>query len=323
VLYNVGIYDWEDIILKRYSVFSIFCFYIGGKLQIGVPINSPLRKDENPSFALFKTLTGDIMFKDFSTGEAGGWVKFIQMKFDLSYRSAIAKAFVDLILTNKDIPEGYITPHMLYEKKNTTIGIKLASFRQADLKYWKQFNIDNDLLNLYNVVAVSDVWVNNQLVLNRNGEDLMFAYLINNRIKVYSPLANRRYKWIGNTDLSCIFGYSQLPIRGNLLIITKALKDVMTLKSFGYEAVAGNSETSLLKESTIIELKERFERIIVFLDNDEAGINAAKKYQEKYNLDYVIVPDKYECKDISDFVKKYTNLEWVIQKLNNLLTNVK
>jgi hypothetical protein len=303
MLYNVGSYDWEEMITKRYSIYDIFSYYVGGNFKIGQPINSPLREDNNPSFGIFPSLDGDLMFKDFATGSVGGWVKFIQLKFNLPYRWAIIRAFIDLMMSNVNISDSAVHPNIQYIKKKSSIGLKLASLRRIDIDYWKQYNISTELLTRYNVVAVSDVWVNSNLILNRNGKNLIFAYLIDGKIKVYSPLADRGNKWVGNTDSSCIFGMKQLPLQGKLLIITKALKDVMTLTSLGYNAIAGNSETTLLKESTINNLKNRFEHIYVFLDNDEAGIIASEKYKDKYELDYILIPLEYECKDISDFVK--------------------
>lgn len=315
MIYSVGSYDWEEIITKRYSVYDIFSFYVGGKFKIGQPINSPLREDNNPSFGIFPDLKGELIFKDFATGDVGGWVKFVQMKFNLPYRWAIIRAFIDLVLSGISVSDSNtITPNIQYHKKKCSIGLKLASIRSCDIDYWKQYNISIDLLNEYDVIPVSTVWVDKNIVIDRNGKDLIFGYLIDNKIKVYCPLASKSRKWLGNTDSSCIFGMKQLPDKGDLLIITKALKDVMTLKSLKYSAVSGNSETTLLKESIIEELKSRFKRIIVLLDNDEAGIIASEKYKDRYELDYITIPFEYECKDISDLVKKhgvkFTN-EWL------------
>jgi 5S rRNA maturation endonuclease (ribonuclease M5) len=305
MLYNVGSYNWEEMIIKRYSIYDIFSYYVGGNFKIGQPINSPLREDNNPSFGIFPALNGDLMFKDFATGSVGGWVKFIQLKFNLPYRWAIIRVFIDLMMSNLPITNSTVHPNIQYHKKKSSIGLKLSTLRKNDIDYWKQYNISVDLLSNYNVIPVSDVWVNNNLILNRNEKNLIFAYLINGKIKVYSPLADRGNKWVGNTDSSCVFGIDQLPLQDNILIITKALKDVMTLKSLGYNAVSGNSETTLLKESTINNLKQRFKQIYVFLDNDEAGIIAAEKYKDKYELDYIIIPLEYKCKDISDLVKEH------------------
>lgn len=316
MLYNVGIYDWENILTKRYSALDIFRFYIGYKVEINKPFNSPLRVDNNPSFELFVTKEKDIMYKDFGNGDAGDWIKFVQTMYGLTRREAVIKTFIDLMLYDNKVPDSPIL--IEYEKRNcSTIGIKLASLRQSDIDYWKQFNISTILLNMYNVVPISTVWIDNIQAANRNGQDLMYAYLINRKIKIYRPLQPKKKRWTGNADSSCIFGYEQLPEYGDLVIITKALKDIMTLRSFGYFAIAANSETSVLKESIIKDLQDRFKKIVVLLDNDEAGINTARKYHDKYNLKYVIIPIKYECKDISDFVKKYS-----IEKTEELLTKL-
>ena len=54
-------------------------------------------------------------------------------------------------------------------------------------------------------------------------------------------------------------GYTQLPHKGSILVITKGTKDVMTLHSIGVNAVAVRSETTPISE--ILDM----ERLNIFL----------------------------------------------------------
>ena len=62
----------EDI-LKVVSQEDVFTHYIGEPMESGVKINSPLRDDNVPSFAVFYHKSGDgtLMFYDFATKDCG------------------------------------------------------------------------------------------------------------------------------------------------------------------------------------------------------------------------------------------------------------
>lgn len=66
-------------------------------------------------------------------------------------------------------------------------------------------------------------------------------------------------------------------------------------------------------------LKKRFKTIIIFYDNDEAGLKGAKLNCKEHNLDSVIIPVESKVKDISDYIKEYGILE--TKKLINNLFN--
>ena len=54
------------------------------------------------------------------------------------------------------------------------------------------------------------------------------------------------------------------------------------------------------------DLKRRFKYIVVFYDNDIAGLRNMIKIRKKHpELYYFWIPRKYNAKDISDFYKEY------------------
>jgi len=74
---------------------------------------------------------------------------------------------------------------------------------------------------------------------------------------------------------------------------------------------------AILHESIIEELKSRFTRIVVFFDNDEAGIESAELYESLFNID-MIHTGIGEEKDPSGYYKKW-GLEPTKQLLKELL----
>lgn len=138
----------------------------------------------------------------------------------------------------------------------------------------------------------------------------MYAYKIFNKFKVYRPYSsNREDKWRTNCTSVDLQGYEQLPAKGDLLIITKSLKDIMVLYKLGYNAVALQSENDNLRKDIYDDLANRFTKLIILFDNDKPGIEAGKKLSEKYNIEYVYLDSSYynlyKVKDISDYIAEF------------------
>ena len=89
------------------------------------------------------------------------------------------------------------------------------------------------------------------------------------------------------------------------MILTKALKDVMTYQVLGFTAIAPQSEAILLNKETMDELTSRFKRVIVNFDNDPLGELSMRRYNETYGLEYFSVPEIKKVKDVSDYCKFY------------------
>jgi DNA primase len=148
-----------------------------------------------------------------------------------------------------------------------------------------------------------------------------YAYQVFDKFQIYSPKANRKNKFRNSTTIFDIHGLEQLPKYGRLLIITKSKKDVMVLDRLGYNAIAPCGENTPIPSSIIQNLKERFNKIIILYDNDEPGMNGAKKLANEYNLEYIYIPIDYntmfKIKDISDYIKNYkiTKTRELLKKL--------
>jgi hypothetical protein len=78
------------------------------------------------------------------------------------------------------------------------------------------------------------------------------------------------------------------------------MKDIMCLRSFGYEAVGVRSENTMLTKESIQWLKTNYKRIVVLFDND--GKHKGDEYEfEKVFVPLVLPGDK----DTSDFCKNH------------------
>jgi len=100
-----------------------------------------------------------------------------------------------------------------------------------------------------------------------------------------------------------IQGAKQLPKEGELVVITKSLKDVMSLYEFGITAIAPNSENLFLTENQYIKLSNKFKEIYLLYDRDLPGVKAANKIRKQFkNIQVLLMP---KVKDFTDYVKKY------------------
>jgi DNA primase len=73
----------------------------------------------------------------------------------------------------------------------------------------------------------------------------------------------------------------------------------------GLTAIAPQSETSDIPEKIIDDIRLRSKKLIILYDNDYTGIQQSKKYANKYNCRYIILPDDNKNKDVAEYVKHY------------------
>ena len=117
----------------------------------------------------------------------------------------------------------------------------------------------------------------------------------------------RSYRFISNWPSNMIQGAKQLPKAGEFLIITKSLKDVVSLYEHGIIAIAPCSETLFLSESQYSRLQERYKEVFLLYDKDLPGIKAAQKIRKNFpDINILLMP---KTKDFTDYVKKYGTLK--------------
>lgn len=290
--------DW---ILSKVTEYEIYAKYIG-EFKVGMIYNSPFRKDKNPSFGIFYSKrTHQLLFKDHGTGECGNIIKFVQLYTGKTEYKDILKDIVNkLNITNNtklDHSKEYKQP------TETIIGVVRQDFTEADKQYWSQFNIDLETLKKYDVNSIKYYLCNGIIKGIYKPENPMYAYKVYNNFKIYRPLADKYHKWRNNLTEYDIQGYKQLPEKGDILIITKSLKDVMCLCKMGIPAVSPASESTFIPNIALEDLKKRFKRIIILFDRDKAGCKYLRKISQETSLEPMLIHKKFQAKDISDAIK--------------------
>lgn len=307
--------DW---ILSKVTEYDIYAKYIG-QFKVGMIYNSPFRKDKNPSFGIYYSKrTKQLLFKDHGTGECGNVIKFVSLFTGKTEYNDILSNIVDkLNITNNTklvSSKQYIPP------TETVIGVVRQEFTDVDINYWKQFNISINTLKKFNVNSIKYYLCNGIVKGIYKRENPIYAYKVYNNFKIYRPLADKYTKWRNNLTDYDIQGYEQLPQKGDILFITKSMKDVMCLHEMGYPAVSPSSESTFLPKDVLEQLKTRFKRIIILFDRDVAGVKRSRKLSRETGLEAMFINKKFKAKDISDAVKA-NNFEEIKNWLNETIKN--
>jgi hypothetical protein len=283
----------SENILKLISEYDIFKYYVSNFKSLHNSFVSDLRKDKNPTCRIFVNNQNKLTYKDFN-GFSGNCFQYVKEKYSCDYNTALNIINRDFNLNLRSTWKNYIVPKKLdvpvvhkkinLEYKNTTIDIKARNYNDKDVNYWKRFYISIKTLKKYKVVPITHFWINKKLIYT----DLAYSYeFYDNKRNIYQP-NNKTFKWCGNTSGNIhIYGLNQV-LESDLcdvLFIVSSLKEVMFLdENFGIDAIAPQSENTIIPENIICNLSEKYEKIIILFDFDKPGvINALKTFQTYKN----------------------------------------
>lgn len=317
-----------EAILKKVSEWDLWRYYIPG-VQLRRSFKSPLRKDENPSASLFPTNDGKLLLKDFQLGTYNIW-QFLQALYGLTFMEALRVVDNDfnLGLSTKPLAErptmeyiGICTNDKIEMHEETRLPVKKRTWNNADEKYWGQFGLKTDFLQKHRIVPLQNYWVNDSLVYWYTPYDPAYSIEFGKGIrKIYRPLA-KRFKWVTNAKTADVQGDEFLAETGNILVITKSYKDVLLLKTLGFNSIASQSESVFLPEARIEDYKKRFQHVYLLWDNDITGIKYGEKFSTLYDLMPIFVPGDSGTKDISDYYRTYGQQK-TLELLNRLLNGI-
>lgn len=308
----------EDI-LSKVSEEDIISHYLGVK-SIPCVINSPLRRDKNPSFGLYSTNGKRIYYKDFSTRERGGIFDLLSTMWGYSYKEVLAKINADLNNINKkSIINSYSYHSELIEHNSitdsTALLCKIREWRDYDIEYWASYGISLEWLKYAEVYPVSHKIIikgNNRYVFVADKYAYVYVEHKEDKItlKIYQPF-NTKYKWSNSHDKSVISLWSKIPEYGDKVCICAAMKDALCLSAnLHIPALAVQGEGYKMSDTAVNELKRRYKEIYILFDNDEVGLKDGVALAESTKFTNIVLPD-YGYKDISDLYKGVGKEKWV------------
>ena len=301
----------KEFLLSKNNEETYMTYYLGIPVKKGL-FKSPLRSDNHVTCSFFRGKSGNLYFKDFASGKCLTFEGVVMEKYNCNYHTALKIIAKDFGYT-KDSSVKKVAVKIqpkFDEEKQTFIQIEAKDFSESELKWWGSSGITKDILYKFKVYSCNTVFLNGNIYAQSAQHSPIYGYYFGKKEnieqwRIYMP-KRKEFRFIGNVPTKTIQGYKQLVKSGKLVVITKSMKDCLSMYSCGISAIAPNSETQFVSEKVLEDLKKRFKYIVVFFDNDKAGIQNMKKLKKLHpELNFFFIPRHLNAKDFSDFYALY------------------
>jgi hypothetical protein len=303
----------KDFILSKVNQESIMQYYTNKDVNSKKLFTSVLRNDNHVTVSFYKSKSGVLYMHDFATNEHIDCWNLVMRLYSCNYYEALKIIAQDFGLINSNVVKTK-TPKIvesLKETESSTIQVQIKDFTEEELNWWKSFGISRKTLKKYHIFSLQHVFLNGELKFTSSKQCPIYGYYFgkdkNKRElwKIYFPMNKEKgIRFINNLSKKTLQGYHQLPKTGNLLVITKSMKDVAAMYEFGIIAVSTPSESTFVLDKQLEEFKSRFKHILVIFDSDRPGKHNMWLIRKKYpELNYYVFPDYLE-KDFTDSIKK-------------------
>ena len=344
----------EEILSRTNKGLEVFCFYMPTDFVPKRNFRNPLYDDKRASCNIYLDSKSDCYrMKDFGNDAYSGdcfWFAATMLGLDVrkDFIKVLETIVRDLQLNvhierkgryeqrtmvmkpPKPIIQQPPKETKLMEEKKWYKQIE-QSFGAEELDYWSQYGIDVKTLQRFHVKALTRYEsISNQgkpFTLVSTLEEPIFAYCMGKFVKVYRPKSKLRFLYGGEKVDDYVFGFQQLPSKGDMIFITGGEKDVLSLTAHGFNAICFNCESAQIPENIIEGLQLRFRHIIILYDSDETGIREAKRQTEaltQYKVLSLTLPlqgNKSE-KDVSDYFALGNGSEDLKALLSDIFTQM-
>ena len=341
--------EYKTILQKTNGGLDIFKHYLGDECTKGT-FKNPYREDSRASCRLYKNKAKDeqtyYYLQDYGDSNFCGncfaiVAKLLNYNTKTDFKRLLEQIDRDMNLNVfSSYDEGFQCKQKTLKKvvacggtgkPCTIVDFKpvTKAFSDKELEYWNRYGITVETLRRYDVKSIKSCTftkvdgksfgiVSSELVP-------IYGYYFNGGlgIKFYKPKSENRFMYAGNLPKPYIFGWNKLPQSGDCVFITGGEKDVLSLASHGFAAIALNSETAKVPDEMLSELAKRFSNIVFLYDTDATGIKEStervNEYNGKYKVSRLQLPlagTKLE-KDISDYFALGNGREAIMELLKS------
>lgn len=264
----------EDILLLTDKGLKIFKYYIPFPFKLGRNFLNPLYKDNRASCNIYYDRRNMIYkMKDFGNDDYSGDCFALVGKLN-GLDCKVAKEFVEIMaIIDRDLHLGLMdgrevklpvaptpvaaeTIPVQKVKKARPYTLAQKNFTAAELAFWGESGITQEVLKLFRVVSLKKFSSENcegkPFCIVATEKEPVFGYTAKQYVKVYRPRSEMRFLYAGDFGENYCFGLEQLPAKGDLLFITGGEKDVMSLTAHGFHAICFNSETAAIPVGVFI-----------------------------------------------------------------------
>lgn len=305
----------EYIDISHIREADIAAYYLGVK-SIPCLIASPLRQDKKPSFSLFSNNGEEVGFIDYSTREHGSIIDLLMRMWNCNFVEAKKRIANDMGDAKLNISVGkssYSSRISVRTNSGIDLQCRVREWRDYDLEYWGSYGISLKWLKYADVYPISHkIVIKDDISYAFGADKYAYAYVEfkegRTTLKIYQPFNTRGFKWANRHDRSVISLWTKVPSEGDRVCICSSLKDALCLwANTGIPALAIQGEGYGMSNTAVSELKRRFKKVYICLDNDKAGLEDANHLASKTGFTNVVLPQFEGGKDISDLYKVLQN----------------
>ena len=313
---------------SKISEGELLQYYLGIK-EVPCVIKSPLREDKRASFGIYSLDGIHIYYTDFSTKDTGSTYQLLSKMWGSTFSQTLEKIYHELVKHDKTINVNAIQKPKInvYSslEDNTNLEVKIRDWKDYDIDYWKSYGVPLEWLEWAEVYPISfKIVIKNDRRYVFPAEKYAYAFVEhkenNVTLKIYQPFSTT-HKWANKHDRSVVSLWTKIPQTGDKVVICSSLKDALCLSAnTKIPALAIQGEGYGMSDTAIAELRKRFSKQYIILDNDKAGLSDAVKLAERTGFTNLVIPSFEGGKDLSDYFKLFGKSHFV-ELIKNLFQN--
>lgn len=168
--------------------------------------------------------------------------------------------------------------------------VRYSGNRIAYYTYWVARHISTHVVHAFDVRILDTLHRGSRQVYTFRQNDPAFLYPVEE--KVYRPYAKSRYKFRRlSSNNPVVFGWSLLGLHQDKIYLVTSRKDAMTLRTAGLASlwVSSEGEWHLFCEYGYY-IESRCNEVVIVMDNDKAGRNAAFNIQKHKPWEAIYMP---------------------------------
>lgn len=346
----------KQSVLAKISQVTIMATYLNLSDKIvqycidsGELICSPIRDDAHPTCGFKYDNKGKLKFRDFAGyfwGDCFDVVALImsyiyKKSYDVSNKEDFIKILRHITFTFKDIFYGQEKDINLVNEINTAIvnirhskpiiELVVRAWNENDKKYWEQFGVPLQFLNLNFIYPVEQYYINRKInpepKYYYRSNDPCYGYCLGQdrngiyNIKLYFPNRKKNItRFITNCNhLEGIYNLDRSDY--DYIVITKSTKDRVSIGAnvrhiislYGQDKIGTVGviniphETYRLRQNEYDWLKSKLKdtgKIVSLMDNDRTGKLESIWLRNNYNIIPVIIPKGLCAKDFAELASK-------------------
>lgn len=284
-------------IVSQEEIFSLVFGFLPEEMQYCV---SPFREDNTPNcFFSYSPGTTKLTFTDFANSGIYGRIRLsnldcfaaVQVFFRIPSFLKTLEFLWDHFVSegNVQYPDKVVQPEVKTTSKKRKLNSLFVSPRNfnstGDKDYWMRYGITKSQLRSDRVFPIDAFQAN----WSDGTSDSFLCYtpsyafteFKNGAKKIFITSKEGRSRFMTDCRPDDIGGLRNFRGSGKTLVIKKSYKDWRVVTNEGVQAIWLQSETSFPSLEVLLPLCKNFTRVVIFFDNDPAGIKGAQNFKDR------------------------------------------